>query len=353
LKVDFKERRGIMRNCFLVFWVMVFFLVVGCATPEPQVKVIEKPVYVEKHKRVDVNTVISQLSNQISSTMLEQNKRKVAVMNFPLITGGMSELGLYISDKLTNSLFQYRDKFEVVERTRLESALKEMELGLTGIIDDKTVQSIGKILGADAIVIGTITDLGNEVDINVRMLGTEKANVLAVASSFLEKDEVIARLIGNIKIIEPTLVKPPHPKTEGTTPPPSVKPRSLPKVELNDFTFEPKECKWSGQRIICVITVINNAQKTRRLTILAMYGKSILVDDLGDQYNSEGVTFGGQGNLEGATASDQDIPPNLPMNIMLSYRDINPNAKYGSVVLDCYDYRDNFKAVLRNIPLTK
>lgn len=342
-----------MRNYLLVLWVMVFFLVGGCATPEPRVKVLEKPVYVEKPKRVDVNTVISQLSHQISSTMLEENKRKVAVMNLPLLTGGMTELGLYISDKLTNSLFQYRDKFEVVERTRLESVLKEMELGFTGIIDDKTAQSIGKILGADAIVIGTITDLGKEVDINVRMLGTEKANVLAVASCFLEKDEVIARLIENVKITEPTSVKSQRPKIEVTTPPPSVKPESLPKVELNDFTFEAKECKWSGQRVICAIAVINNAQKTRGLTIYAMYGRSILVDDLGNQYNPKGVTFGGKGSLESATQADQDIPPNLPMNIMLNYRDINPNAKYGSVVLDCYEYNGNFKAVLRNVPLTR
>lgn len=197
-----------MRNYLLVLWVMVFFLVVGCATPEPRVKVLEKPVYVEKPKRVDVNTVISQLSHQISSTMLEQNKRRVAVMNFPLVTGEMTDLGIYLSDKLTNSLFQYRDKFEVVERTRLESVLKEIKLGFTGIIDDKAAQSIGKILGADAIVIGTITDLGSEIDINIRMLGTERANVIAVASAILEKSDVIVKLMANVRITEPGIEDP-------------------------------------------------------------------------------------------------------------------------------------------------
>lgn len=177
-----------MRNYLLALLIATLFLVIGCATTQPQVQVTEKPVYMEKPKKVDINTVISQLSRQISSTMLEQKKRRVAVMNFSLVTGEMTELGLYLSEKVTNSLFQYRDKFEVVERTRMESVLKEMELGLTGLIDDKTVQSLGKVLGADAIVIGTITDLEDEVDINLRMLGTERANVLAVASALLEKD---------------------------------------------------------------------------------------------------------------------------------------------------------------------
>lgn len=190
------------RKHLLVLCVVVSFLMIGCATTQPQVQVTEEPVYVEKPKKMDINIVISQLSQQISSTMLEQNKRRVAVMNFPLLTGEMTELGLYLSDKLTNSLFQYRDKFEVVERTSLESVLKEMKLGLTGMIDDKTAQSIGKVLGADAIVIGTITDLGEEVDINVRMIGTERANVLAVASSLLQKNDAIGRLMRNARMAE-------------------------------------------------------------------------------------------------------------------------------------------------------
>ena len=111
-------RRVNMSNRLLFLGVIVSFLIIGCATTQSEQKV-------ERTKKVDVDTVISKLSHQISSTMLEQNKRRVAVMNFTLQTGEMTELGLYLSDKLTNSLFQYRDKFEVVERTRLESVLKE------------------------------------------------------------------------------------------------------------------------------------------------------------------------------------------------------------------------------------
>lgn len=179
-----------MRMYKLSFCIILFLLVAGCAATKPQIKVTEKPA------PVDINTAISQLSQQISSTMLEQNKRKVAVMNFPMLTGEMTDLSIYLSEKLTNSLFQYRDKFDVVERKHLESIFKEINLGLTGLIDEETAQSVGKMSGADAVVIGTITDLGEELDINIRMIGTEKADVLATATAQLAKNDAVMKLLG-------------------------------------------------------------------------------------------------------------------------------------------------------------
>ena len=333
-----------MRRYILNSLVAVFFII-GCATTQSQVQVTEQS------KKVDVNTVISQLSQQISSTMLEQNKRRVAVMNFTLQTGEITELGLYLSDKLTNSLFRYRDKFEVVERTRLESALKEMRLGMTGIFDDKTAQSIGKVLGADALVIGTITDLGGEVDINIRMLGTERANVLAVASSFLEKSDAIVKLMKSGRITE-----------TGTTITKPSQPKAMPKVEVKDFIFEAKECKVSGQKVTCSISVINNDQKTREIGIIIHSPtNSIMVDDLGNQYSVAIAQFGKNRSAREYGAIYifdiwHDVPPNLSMNLVLRYDEVSSVAKYANIVVDFIHPRWDgklSKAVLRNIPLSR
>ena len=79
----------------------------------------------------------------------------------------------------------------------------------------------------------------------------------------------------------------------GTPSSPSpVKPKALARAEVEGFTFEAKQCKQSGQRVICAIAVTNNAEKTRRLYIEAWWtGKSILVDDRGNQYNPTGLVF--------------------------------------------------------------
>ena len=40
-----------MKMHLLGFWMMILCLVVGCTTTQPQVRVTEKPVYVEKDRK--------------------------------------------------------------------------------------------------------------------------------------------------------------------------------------------------------------------------------------------------------------------------------------------------------------
>jgi curli biogenesis system outer membrane secretion channel CsgG len=47
--------------------------------------------------------------------------------------------------------------FDVIERTRLASVLSEQQLGASGVIDDAAAARVGMVLGADALVLGTIT----------------------------------------------------------------------------------------------------------------------------------------------------------------------------------------------------
>jgi len=47
--------------------------------------------------------------------------------------------------------------FSVVERSRLDQIMEEQKLGLTGLIDDNQAASLGKIMGVDAIITGTVS----------------------------------------------------------------------------------------------------------------------------------------------------------------------------------------------------
>lgn len=48
--------------------------------------------------------------------------------------------------------------YEVVERGALDQVLKEHQLGTSGLIDEKYAVEIGKLLNADAVIIGSITE---------------------------------------------------------------------------------------------------------------------------------------------------------------------------------------------------
>ena len=87
-------------------------------------------------------------------------------------------------------------KFEVVERNLLQKVLEEQKLGMTGYIDQETAISLGQILGVDAIITGSITDLGTNVKINARLISTETGSVFAVASINAPKNDMIRKLLG-------------------------------------------------------------------------------------------------------------------------------------------------------------
>jgi len=79
-------------------------------------------------------------------------------------------------------------EFTVVERTQLQKVLDEQQLGKEGVLDPATAVRVGKILGVQLMLLGTVTEFS---------LDTQKVNV-----PILGKVEVtIARCVINAKMV--------------------------------------------------------------------------------------------------------------------------------------------------------
>jgi TolB-like protein len=94
------------------------------------------------------------------------------------------ELGtIDLLDKLV-AAFVNTNRFKVIERAQLEKILAEQKLGMTGIIDASTAAQIGKGIGVDAVVVGSITQASNAVTIDARLIDTETAAILTARDAF-------------------------------------------------------------------------------------------------------------------------------------------------------------------------
>lgn len=131
------------------------------------------------------------------ATILEGGEiRKIAVVEFQDINGYPSAMGPFVVEELITHLFIVRPgQFEIVERRQLAKVLQEQKLTSTGLFDEETISQIGKILGIQAIVTGSITDLGSSVRINTRAVAVETARVFAAASATVTADEVVQNLL--------------------------------------------------------------------------------------------------------------------------------------------------------------
>ncbi|MDI6704375.1 MAG: FlgO family outer membrane protein [bacterium] len=142
----------------------------------------------------DMDARIDELVGQISNSMIQEKKTKIAVIEFTDLQGNVTNFGRYLAEELITKLFQ-TGKFRVIERQLLNKVVEEQKLTLTQLIDPESAKQLGRILGVDAIVSGTITDLVDKLKVNARIIGTETGDVFAVASAAITKDETVVRLM--------------------------------------------------------------------------------------------------------------------------------------------------------------
>jgi curli biogenesis system outer membrane secretion channel CsgG len=89
-----------------------------------------------------------------------QPKKRIAVARFS-DGAAYHGCGVGISDMLATALVK-SGKFLVVERKDLERVLDEQKLGASGIVTAETAPAMGRVLGVDMIVVGSVSELGTK-----------------------------------------------------------------------------------------------------------------------------------------------------------------------------------------------
>jgi curli biogenesis system outer membrane secretion channel CsgG len=75
--------------------------------------------------------------------------------------------------------------FTIIDRSQLDSIRQEQNFQLSGVVDDETAVSIGKIVGANIIITGSVTGTDSTRRLRLRALDIQTAQVMAVASERL------------------------------------------------------------------------------------------------------------------------------------------------------------------------
>jgi len=95
----------------------------------------------------------------------------------------------------------------LVERERLNDILAEMKLGESEVIDAKTAQKMGKLLGADLILTGGISAVEPTLRIDARIITVETGEILATAKAdgpsaefFTVEADLVRRLLEAIGV---------------------------------------------------------------------------------------------------------------------------------------------------------
>lgn len=105
-------------------------------------------------------------------------KKTIAVVDFEVLGGSRREKGRVVLEGLTSALIE-TGQFIVVERAKLQSILSEIRLSQSGMTRPDKDSMVGRLLSADLILTGTLTDLQEEWEINLRILNVRTGQALS------------------------------------------------------------------------------------------------------------------------------------------------------------------------------
>jgi TolB-like protein len=128
-------------------------------------------------------TVDKALRQQIPAADTATKPYRIAILPF---LNNMKKLeyegiGLFESEALATALAR-QGNIAVVERAQLQKVVGELKLGTTGAVDNATAAQIGKLHGANYLMLGSYSIMGNKVQIVAKFVTTETGEVGALPS---------------------------------------------------------------------------------------------------------------------------------------------------------------------------
>ncbi|MCE5194351.1 MAG: CsgG/HfaB family protein [Nitrospiraceae bacterium] len=135
------------------------------------------------------------------TTTSEAAKKKVAVLDFEYGTitdrwwPGSWNIGKGIADMMVTQLVK-DGTYSVIERKKLDAIISEQKLGASGLVDASTAAQIGKILGVQYVIIGSITQFSIDTsEIGLGGIGAKFGFGGAGVSNTVAKVYIDARMI--------------------------------------------------------------------------------------------------------------------------------------------------------------
>jgi curli biogenesis system outer membrane secretion channel CsgG len=99
-------------------------------------------------------------ASALRSTAVEKGRYSIAVLPF---SGSKKDLAARVQAYATTALTEINDPFvKVVDRENIQRILDEQRLGMTGVVDEASAVSAGKLIGAQAVLMGTLIDYREE-----------------------------------------------------------------------------------------------------------------------------------------------------------------------------------------------
>lgn len=325
------RRRTGWARCGAAAWSLlpVALALAGCATAAAP----------PGHAALDVTAAgaAAELARELAAAAGGAEPRRIAVMPPRAAGPELVELASDLRHRLADHLRAVAPGLVLVERDDLDALWREHRLSATGLLDPDAVAELGRVLGADALLLGILVEVGGAPQLHLRLVDVATAAVLASASRPLN---VARRLEGGTSGRKGPEDRAPTADAAGddasgawaAASPRSSAPSLPGRPVVGDFRLALEGCGFVATQVVCRLTVGNLAPGERLLTIL---GETTLHDTSGADYRLQRVRIGTTvGELESrAAAVRHPVPGGLQVSVELTFSGV-PRRKKKAQLLD-------------------
>lgn len=157
----------------------------------------KREVVAAKTTKNSLYSQIDDLARQIVNCLQQGERYKIVLLEFTDLNGGTNAFSKFLSQELVTRLFiADNKKIEIIDSNIISEFMKEHDISLGELAYPEFCKKLSDSLGVNSIVKGIITDLGNSIKLNARIITAETGSIFGVAAIDIEKDEKLAKLMG-------------------------------------------------------------------------------------------------------------------------------------------------------------
>jgi len=168
---------------FIIFALLIIY--VGCAGSAK----ISTDQVIESSAIISLDEAIAAAAVRIDERI--EAGTKIALINF---NSHSERFSFYVLDELSANLLD-SGKLVVVDRREIDLIRTEFDFQFSGEVGDDSMQALGRMLGAQSIVSGSLTEIGGSFRIVFRALDVQSAVVVAQYRTDIAIDNRVLALI--------------------------------------------------------------------------------------------------------------------------------------------------------------
>jgi hypothetical protein len=113
----------------------------------------------------------------VAQSVASEEPLTLAIFDFQGKDKALTDTGALVRDLLEAKL-SGRDTLRIVTRTEMDKVLQEQKVNLAGLTDESAPQ-IGRLLGAQAMIVGRVFTIGDKLFLTARLFGTETSRAFS------------------------------------------------------------------------------------------------------------------------------------------------------------------------------